>query len=193
MISWGKKFLLVFITIQCLAEVTAAVKHRAKVEGLMAQRLWDALQQLEEKVEALEHHGEEVVHDHHAVLFSVALSDSDQAIVAVGPIVYDQVLLNEEGGYNSTTGVFTCPIPGVYYLAYTSLPQRGLETSVSLVRNGARLDTIYSGPAGDSTQLSARSELIRLQKADRLWVELEAGALLSDRSSLKFQAFRISD
>ncbi|NXR13985.1 CO8A2 protein, partial [Semnornis frantzii] len=34
------------------------------------------------------------------------------------PVRFDRTLYNGHSGYNPGTGIFTCPVPGIYYFAY---------------------------------------------------------------------------
>ena len=51
-------------------------------------------------------------------------------------LVYDLILLNSGGGYDDTTGIFTCPEPGVYHF---SIHAMGDAACLALHRNGGRL------------------------------------------------------
>ncbi|GCB79133.1 hypothetical protein scyTo_0020177, partial [Scyliorhinus torazame] len=150
------------------------------------------LEALQDRIAALEEFEHEEEHDHHATLFAVSLSQGN--MVQTGdPIVYNQVSLNREEGYNSTTGVFTCPIAGVYFFTYSCLPALGVETSVAFLKNGIGLSNIHTILPGGSTQQAERSELILLQLGDTVSVVLEIGSLLNNGNSLKFTGYRVSD
>ena len=47
------------------------------------------------------------------VVFSAGLTH-DQNILHAENVVFDKVFTNVGNGYNSTTGVFTCPMAGTY-------------------------------------------------------------------------------
>ncbi|XP_048382009.1 collagen alpha-2(VIII) chain-like [Stegostoma tigrinum] len=151
------------------------------------------LQSLEDRVAALESHEHDEAHDHHAALFSVSYSEGNSINTPDAVFVFDQVSLNREEGYNSTTGIFTCPIAGVYSFVYTSLPARGVETAVTLVRNNVKASSIYSDLSQGSTQSAERTELVLLAEGDAVWVKLEKGTVLRQQASLSFQGYRVSD
>ncbi|XP_038638506.1 adiponectin-like [Scyliorhinus canicula] len=152
----------------------------------------ELLKALVDQIAALEDMEHEEKHDHHAALFAVSLSQ-DNVVQTGVTIVYNQVSLNREEGYNSTTGVFICPIAGVYFFTYSCLPAEGVETSVAIFKNGDRLSSIDTILPDGSTQQVERSELILLQKGDNVYVMLEVGSLLNNPGSLKFTGYRISD
>ncbi|XP_062891313.1 complement C1q tumor necrosis factor-related protein 3-like [Mobula hypostoma] len=141
------------------------------------------------------HHPEdEEIHDrHHAVLFAATRSVKNGPPKTGDAIVFDQVQLNREGGYDPNTGIFTCPEEGVFFFTFSFLP--GLEegdTTVALVKNDAVHERLYSSLPPGATQLSERSCLLRLVKGDRVWVSLEEGSVLMHQASLSFQGYRIS-
>lgn len=53
------------------------------------------------------------------VAFTVYLSHGVHNLTQDQPIVYDKVLLNMGGAYNTKTGMFTAPVGGVYLFSYS--------------------------------------------------------------------------
>uniref|UniRef100_A0A8C9MYN3 C1q and TNF related 5 n=1 Tax=Serinus canaria TaxID=9135 RepID=A0A8C9MYN3_SERCA len=49
--------------------------------------------------------------------FSAKRSESRSPPLADQPILFDVVLINEQGHYDPATGKFTCEVPGLYYFA----------------------------------------------------------------------------
>ncbi|GCC38484.1 cerebellin-3-like [Chiloscyllium punctatum] len=184
MSSCGKEILLLISVAQYF------IYSRA---GSDCERLHHTLSTLAAKVAVLEDHVHHEAHDHHAALFSVSYSDGSSINTPGVHFIFDQVALNREEGYNSTTGIFTCPITGVYSFVYTSLPARGVETSIALMKNNVTVSFIYSDLPQNSTQFTERSDLIFLEEGDTLCVQLEQGAVLRDHAFLSWKGYRVSD
>ncbi|XP_072884060.1 complement C1q tumor necrosis factor-related protein 3-like isoform X2 [Hemitrygon akajei] len=149
---------------------------------------------LETRVTALEHHLEDQSHDQlHAVVFAAIRGPTSSPPNTGATIVFDQVQLNREGGYDPDTGIFTCPEDGIYFFAFSFLPgQDAGDTTVALVKNDNVHERLYSSLPLGATQLSERSCLLRLEKGDRVWVILEQGSVMMHQASLSFQGYRIS-
>ncbi|XP_072884674.1 complement C1q subcomponent subunit A-like isoform X1 [Hemitrygon akajei] len=153
------------------------------------------LEDLEARITALEHHLEdEESHDHlHAVVFAAIRGPTNSPPIQGAIIIFDQVQLNREGGYDANTGIFTCPEEGTYFFAFSFLPGRDeANTTVALVKNSAVHERLYSSLPLGATQLSERSCLLQLENGDQVWVTLEEGSVLIHQASLSFQGYRIS-
>ncbi|XP_060709342.1 complement C1q tumor necrosis factor-related protein 6-like [Hemiscyllium ocellatum] len=123
------------------------------------------------------------------VVFDVQRSTMNHVLTPVDPIVYDVVNVNLGQGYSCNTGKFTSPKCGLYFFSYSSLPGRGLETDVALIKNNKAVSVIHSVLPSDSSQLSARTVILNLHQGDQVWVKLVSGNLWSEGGSLSFQGF----
>ncbi|XP_020379999.1 collagen alpha-1(VIII) chain-like [Rhincodon typus] len=188
MLTCGKGILLIISIIQVRMSSTAWAHVKALDAGLALD-----VHALEDRLAVLESHEHDEAHDHHAALFSVSYSEGNSINTPNVVFAFDQVSLNREEGYNSTTGIFTCPIAGVYSFVYTSLPARGVETSVALMRNNVKVSSIYSDLSQGSTQSGERTDLILLAKGDTVCIQLEKGTVLRQQASLTFNGYRVSD
>jgi len=89
-------------------------------------------------------------------------------------IVFNKALVNVGGGYNTTTGVFTCPIAGRYFINYDFQVKnlgRGLVTTaaVGLLLNGGRVtrsQTALRQP--DADVIMGAGLVLQLQQGDKL-------------------------
>ncbi|XP_060066951.1 complement C1q and tumor necrosis factor-related protein 9B-like [Ylistrum balloti] len=93
-------------------------------------------------------------------------------------IKFDRVKFNEGQAYDSSTGVFTCPISGAYHFVW-SVQVDNTEYGYVLVdfkRNGDTYGfTITHGP---KQHTSTNSVVIRLQRGDRIWLQKRLMALI---------------
>ena len=84
-------------------------------------------------------------------------------------VVFENVLLNLGGGYDATTGVFTCPMDGVYIFSTSIMTISGSHTEqtrvhVDIMKNGAEIAAAYAnGGSGEMEQgsVSAAVQLVR--------------------------------
>ncbi|XP_045192535.2 complement C1q tumor necrosis factor-related protein 3-like [Mercenaria mercenaria] len=53
------------------------------------------------------------------IAFTAYLDHSEHNLTQDQPIIYNKVLLNDGGGYNTNTGMFTAPVAGVYLFSYS--------------------------------------------------------------------------
>ncbi|XP_051899606.1 complement C1q tumor necrosis factor-related protein 3-like [Pristis pectinata] len=123
------------------------------------------------------------------VIFDVKRSGNGETVTAVTTIIYNKVNVNKGKGYNCKTGKFTAPKGGLYFFSYSSLPGRGTKTDVQLLKNGKEVSLIHSVLPIGSSQLSMRNIILKLNKGDKVWVQLIAGKLWSEGGSLSFQGF----
>ncbi|XP_059825162.1 complement C1q tumor necrosis factor-related protein 3-like [Hypanus sabinus] len=123
------------------------------------------------------------------IVFDVQLQGKGRIVKPANPIIYDIVNVNQGKGYNHTTGKFITPRCGLYFFSYSSLPGKGIQTDVKLMKNNNVVSLIHSVLPKSSSQLSMRNIILELHKGDEVWVQLATGSLWSDTGSLSFQGF----
>ncbi|XP_078097699.1 complement C1q tumor necrosis factor-related protein 3-like [Mustelus asterias] len=123
------------------------------------------------------------------VVFDVQRSTMTHVLTPVDAIVYDVINVNYGKAYSNETGKFTCPKCGLYFFSFSSLPGRGLQTDVALIKNGKVVSVLHSVLPKNSSQLSTKSVILELHKGDQVWVKLVSGNLWSRDGSLSFQGF----
>ena len=101
----------------------------------------------------------------------------------IGPgemVIWESIITNVGGGYQPTTGEFTCPQDGLYYFAVsvTSHATEGKRAHLHIMHNGNAVVTTlaYANPAFDSSTVSAVMECTNGQK---VWVQCKAGVTCS--------------
>ncbi|XP_002732902.2 uncharacterized protein LOC100372009 [Saccoglossus kowalevskii] len=115
------------------------------------------------------------------VVFSVARTSVLDPSSEHKPVTYDEVYTNVGEHYNGDTGIFTCPISGVYYFTMTALKQNSdTNMHVCFMRNQTKLTCAYSESAGYGT--GTNSIILELQEGDEMWVRLSAGNALYSAS-----------
>ncbi|XP_045179177.2 C1q-related factor-like [Mercenaria mercenaria] len=114
------------------------------------------------------------------VAFSVGLSNT-QNVYNKDTILYDKVFVNEHNGYSTYTGVFTCPVAGLYvfhFHAYSS--NKDSVMWLDLLHN----DNIMVSVSGyNSHTVSSQTVMLKLRKGDRVQIQ--------SRESQEFALFGI--
>ncbi|XP_041792242.1 eosinophil peroxidase-like [Chelmon rostratus] len=105
------------------------------------------------------------------VAFSVRLNTSFPKSGV--PIIFSEVIYNEQNSYDTRTGYFTCEIPGVYeFEFFCSINQ--VDASVDLVHeNKVILHSFTSQQSGFVT--ASGSTFIKLAKGDKVWLMANQG------------------
>jgi hypothetical protein len=110
------------------------------------------------------------------------------------------VRVNEGNAMNVTSGKFTAPQPGIYFISFTGSALFPASTAlvqlgVSLYLNGAVIGTGWveeaNAVANQDTPLTLQSTL-NLKKGDQLWVQIRSmssGVYLTDSSSYHWTHF----
>ena len=113
---------------------------------------------------------------------------------------FNVVLANHGGAYSPSTGVFTAPVNGSYFVGFSGVGYDGQDILLHLVRNGQRQLSAFDNSgcsccgatsgtrASDNADISSagvtsgkcagsasNSGIIPLERGDRLWVELPDG------------------
>ncbi|KAJ0069884.1 hypothetical protein NL108_016048 [Boleophthalmus pectinirostris] len=117
------------------------------------------------------------------VAFSAALLESGDKFF--GPfntdttLVYKYVTTNFGHGYNSTTGIFTAPVKGVYHFEIFALCNSGHPAEAYLMKNGCGVFMAHeSNGSGCTTAGNAVS--LSLESGDVVYVVLPASRKLYD-------------
>ncbi|CAI5795294.1 C1q tumor necrosis factor-related 5 [Podarcis lilfordi] len=117
--------------------------------------------------------------------FSAKRSESRSPPLADQPIVFDVVLVNEQGHYDGNTGKFLCEIPGLYYFAVHATVYR-MSLQFDIMKNGKSVASFFQfyGNWPKPTSLSGGT-LVRLEPEDEVWVQVGVGDYLGFYSSIK--------
>lgn len=137
-----------------------------------------------------------------AVAWSVALIDCTLGLA--DPLPYPNVMVNEGNGWNASSHVFTAPVGGVYYVAFTgNVWWTDFPLMLELMLNGELQASVYnvfsndpieeSNPNGNRSR--GRAIMLRLEEDDQLWIRLPegygAGNVSPDFVRSNFVGFRI--
>ena len=86
-----------------------------------------------------------------------------------GTIIWNHTLFNVGNGYNTTTGVFTAPVSGVYGFSWNYYTDSGDQTMADLIINGGSTSygrTESRFDAGNNTLIASGLVMIELNKDD---------------------------
>lgn len=105
------------------------------------------------------------------VAFTARLSRAHSTPYHRGVLKLVDVLVNQGDAYSPDTGVFTCPLEGVYHFAvHMSVSGRA---QCAIFKNGASLASAYhTSLPNDCCQAASISSTVLLSVGDELWVNL---------------------
>uniref|UniRef100_A0A8C5U7G6 Complement C1q C chain n=1 Tax=Malurus cyaneus samueli TaxID=2593467 RepID=A0A8C5U7G6_9PASS len=83
------------------------------------------------------------------------------------PVVFNNAITNTNGDYDTTTGKFTCRLPGLYYFVFHSSHTANL--CVILHKNQRRMAS-FCDHKTNAMQVSSGSTLLRLAAQDEVWL-----------------------
>ncbi|XP_043920428.1 multimerin-2-like [Protopterus annectens] len=99
---------------------------------------------------------------------TTALSNS------VNTIRFNNVFLNIGQSYNPVTGIFTCPISGVYQFFFSTNFGRGKTTNLWLVHDGKKVIISHTDMPGH-TSPNLQMALLYIKKWSHVWIEQSSG------------------
>lgn len=86
-------------------------------------------------------------------------------------VQFPKIITNVGNGFDSLTGIFRAPVPGLYLFSASILSHAGNEVRCQIVHNGEGLVYIF---AGDTATYStgAKSIVLDLVKNDEVWIKI---------------------
>lgn len=87
------------------------------------------------------------------------------------PIKFDRTLHNSQNAYNPTTGIFTCPFPGIYYFSY-HMHVKGTGLWVALYRNNVPTTYTFDEYKKGYIDQASGGAVLELQESDQIWVQM---------------------
>ncbi|XP_068601754.1 complement C1q and tumor necrosis factor-related protein 9-like [Brachionichthys hirsutus] len=105
------------------------------------------------------------------IAFTAKLNVAHSTPYHAGVLQLVDVLVNEGNGYNPETGIFTCPLEGLYhFILHMSVLGRA---QCAIFKDGASLASVYHTSLPDKCcQVASISTTVRLSKGDKVWVNL---------------------
>ncbi|XP_062613566.1 uncharacterized protein LOC134275303 [Saccostrea cucullata] len=113
-----------------------------------------------------------------------------------GTLVFDKIVYNIGGGYDSSTGVFTAPVDGNFvFLANVQAYSNHYVFTYIVLNGSAKVTTMaFSGSSHQTYSAGPNLVVLKLQQGDRVWVKCYSGAgyhTQGDAPMTTFSGFQI--
>nr|Q06577.1 RecName: Full=Hibernation-associated plasma protein HP-27; AltName: Full=Hibernator-specific blood complex 27 kDa subunit; Flags: Precursor [Tamias sibiricus]BAA02353.1 HP-27 [Tamias sibiricus] len=109
------------------------------------------------------------------------------------PVIFKEALHDAQGHFDLATGVFTCPVPGLYQFGFhIEAVQRAVK--VSLMRNGTQVME-REAEAQDGYEHISGTAILQLGMEDRVWLENKLSQTDLERGTVQavFSGFLIHE
>lgn len=104
------------------------------------------------------------------VAFSATITNDITSFGTKQPVVFDKVITNVGGAYDSRHGSFRAPVDGIYKLSFSALQGKStMWIGLELVRDGTVIARVKTGDNG-YWNLGTNVITIRLNAGDDVWV-----------------------
>ncbi|XP_027893839.1 caprin-2-like isoform X2 [Xiphophorus couchianus] len=155
--------------------------------GAMKAKLEAVETNLKEKSEALETRQTETENqvlelkkkDATIIAFSAATGGSGH----IGPfdtdttLIYRKLIINVGNAYNQHTGIFSAPVPGIYYFTYFYHAGGSQVVNLSLMKNNEEVVTTYDHKTShDVADNGGNAALLQLQQGDQVYMRMHANS-----------------
>ncbi|KAL3882722.1 hypothetical protein ACJMK2_029034 [Sinanodonta woodiana] len=120
--------------------------------------------------------------------FCATLYKGEVPVHASEIILFDNVLQNEGNGFNKQTGIFTCPLSGIYFFSLSILVQPGSAIDVYIIVNGQIIAKSYAYGVNYSDQGSI-SSIVRCEAGQNVWIGVYGGTQLYGGLYTSFSGF----
>ena len=103
------------------------------------------------------------------VAFTAKLAVEDSYPCHSGVLKFANVCINEGDAYNSETGIFTCPLDGLYhFMVHMSVYGRA---QCAICKNSETVVSLYHTSLPDKcSQVASVSTVVKLAKSEQVWV-----------------------
>ncbi|XP_052815001.1 cerebellin-3-like [Mya arenaria] len=94
-------------------------------------------------------------------------------------LVFPSVTLNAGGGYDATTGVFTCPMNGIYVFSTSIMaissaqPSANVNVHVDIMKNGVEIGAAFASGSSGAMEQGSVSVAVNLVTGDRVHVAFQ--------------------
>ncbi|XP_063047935.1 complement C1q tumor necrosis factor-related protein 3-like [Engraulis encrasicolus] len=159
---------------QCLPQVTAELREMSRLLEQQRVEFTNAKAALEKKIQ------ETQTQKDAPVAFSASFDMRED--LHIGPfnqdttLVFNYTFTNVGNHYNTSTGVFTAPVCGVYQFHYHVFASGVKGTGANLERNGHHVVSAYNHLAPDGHDVNTSQTVsIELREGDKVCLRLERG------------------
>ncbi|XP_053385498.1 complement C1q-like protein 2 [Mercenaria mercenaria] len=121
------------------------------------------------------------------VAFSVGL-DSNVNLAQNATVKYNVIWTNKGNGYDSSTGVFTCPQAGLYTFIYHGISETAGTMNLDVYKNDQYQIGTYAHNANDYASAS-NSITLSLQNGDRVYIKGHGTSVLYGRADEVYSTF----
>ncbi|XP_076435385.1 uncharacterized protein LOC143275285 [Babylonia areolata] len=188
-------------TVSVLVEETAGrftlleARQQEFVEQLAAQReMWMGLfgdvEVMANRTDALEHQIDEAVHNSVPVHFHAKLTSS--TVLSSGSTMkMTNVIDNQGGGYDSSTGRFTAPMDGNYFFIATTGAYSGDNYATMLMmKEGTTVAQTYMRRYGSYPTMGSCHATLPLKAGEKVWLQSSGSNNYFRSSVTSFSGFR---
>uniref|UniRef100_A0A4W4F737 C1q domain-containing protein n=1 Tax=Electrophorus electricus TaxID=8005 RepID=A0A4W4F737_ELEEL len=148
------------------------MEERLKTSEAMLQNQNNLVTQLNSRVEGLETENKARKVAFSASLLEYASGHNGPFNSVTSPMIYKNVFTNFGNGYDSSTGIFTAPVKGVYYFRFYAHCHVGNKMAVSLYKNGAMQCSVFSWKPTNTNGNASNGIVLTLEKGDQIFTKL---------------------
>ncbi|XP_022533382.2 complement component 1, q subcomponent-like 4 like isoform X2 [Astyanax mexicanus] len=173
--SWGgraQEFMSPSVNIIAELEKIKLIEERLKSQDTTVTLLNSSVEELKRENAARK------------VAFSASLLDSGTGHTGPfssvkSPLIYKKVFSNYRNGYDSSTGIFTAPLKGVYYFRFYAHCHGGHRLSVSLYKNDQRQCSVYTHKPPTNSN-AGNGIVLTVEEGDQIYTKLSANSWVYD-------------